>query len=227
MKLIHLFFFFVSFNCFSQISNGKIEYGLHISTFEGLEKTTRMKVAYAKAMENTPFLNFELLFNTNESSFSLKDGLGLDDQGYFYAKLFSGYTGAIFQKDEFSYSEIKGELGNFLIKNDKRKDWILENETKEINGFICFKATATKTVENSAGIFHFPIIAWYCPQIPLSYGPNGYGGLPGLILELQVRNVLFGVKKIDLKPNKIIIVPQRKEFKTVTEKEYENLLIKR
>lgn len=227
MKLIHLFFLLVSFNCFSQISNGKIEYGLHISTFEGLEKTTRMKVAYAKAMENTPFLNFEMLFNTNESYFSLKDGLGLDDQGYFYAKLFSGYKGAIYQKDEFSYSEIKGEIGNFLIKNDKRKDWILENETKEINGFVCFKATALKTVENSAGVFHFPIIAWYCPQIPLSYGPNGYGGLPGLILELQVRNILFGVKKIDLKPDQIIHIPQRKDYKIVTDKEYENLLIKK
>lgn len=92
MKLIHLFFFLVSFNCFSQISNGIIEYGFHISTFEGLEKTTRMKVAYAKAPENTPFSNFELLFNRNKSYFSLKDGLGLDDRGYFYAKLFSGYA---------------------------------------------------------------------------------------------------------------------------------------
>lgn len=227
MKLIHLFFFLVSFNCFSQVTNGKIEYALHISTFEGLDKTIWMKGAYAKAIENAPFLNFELLFNTTESYFSLKDGLGLDDQGYVYAKLFSGYDGAVYQKDDFSYSEINSEIGNFIIKNDKRKDWILENETKEINGFVCFKATAVKTVENSKGIFHFPIIAWYCPQIPLSYGPNGYGGLPGLILELQVRNILFAVKKIDLKPNKIILVPQRKDYKIVTEKEYESLLVKK
>ncbi|MBG6060315.1 GLPGLI family protein [Flavobacterium sp. CG_9.1] len=227
MKLIQLFFFLISFNCLSQINNGKIEYGLHISTFEGLEKTTRMKVAYVKAMENSPFINFELLFNSNESFFSIKDGLGLDDQGYLYAKLFSGYEGVIFQNEEFSYSEIKGEIGKFLIKRNKRKDWTLENETKEINGFVCFKATAVKTVINSAGVFHFPIIAWYCPQIPLSYGPNGYGGLPGLILELQVRNILFGVKKIDLKPNKNILVPQRKEFKVVSEKEYEDILLKK
>jgi GLPGLI family protein len=227
MNLIKLFFFLISLNCFSQISNGRIEYGLHITTFEGLEKTNRMKGAYVKAMENTPFLNFELLFNTKESSFSLKDGLGLDDQGYFYAKLFSGYEGSVLQDEEFSYSEIKGEIGNFLIKRNKRKDWSLNNETKVINGFVCYKATAEKTVENRVGVFHFPIIAWYCPQIPLSYGPNGYGGLPGLILELQIRNILFGVKKIDLKPDQIIVIQQRKDYKILTEKEYESLPIKK
>lgn len=227
MKLIHLLYFLVSFNCFSQINNGKIEYGLHISTFEGLEKTTMMKVAYQKAMENVPFLNFELLFNITESYFSLKDGLGLDDQGYFYAKLFSGYNGAVFQDNEFFYSEINGEIGKYIIKKETKRNWILENETKDINGFVCFKATAVKTVENSKGIFHYPIIAWYCPQIPLSYGPNGYGGLPGLILELQVRNILFGVKTMELKPNKIILVPQRKDYKIVTEKEFEDLLFKK
>jgi GLPGLI family protein len=227
MKLLNLFFFMFAFNCFSQVTNGKIDYGLHISTFEGLEKTTMMKGAYAKAIENAPFLNFELLFNTTESYFSLKDGLGLDDQGYIYAKLFSGYDGSVYQKDDFSYSEINGEIGNFLIKNDKRKDWILMNETKQINGFVCFKATAVKTVENSKGIFHFPIIAWYCPQIPLSYGPNGYGGLPGLILELQVRNILFGVKTMDLKPDQYTDLPKLKDYKIVTEKEYQSVFVKK
>lgn len=225
MKLIHLFFFLVSFNCFSQVTNGKIEYGLHISTFEGLEKTTRMKEAYSKAMENTQYLNYDLIFNTNESFFSLKEGLGIDERGYFFAKLFSGYEGTVFQDSEFSYSEINSELGRFVIKKETKRNWILENETKVINGFVCFKATAIKTIINSKGIFHFPIIAWYCPQIPLSYGPNGYGGLPGLILELQVRNILFGVKKLDLKPDQIIVLPKRKDYKIVTEKEYESLSI--
>ncbi|WP_016988603.1 GLPGLI family protein [Flavobacterium sp. ACAM 123] len=227
MKLINLFFFLVCLNCFSQISNGKIEYGLHISSFEGLEKTTRMKEAYAKAFENAQFLNFDLIFNSNDSFFSLKDGLGIDERGYFYAKLFSGYKGVVFQDNEFSYSEINSEIGKFVIKKETKRDWILINETKEINGFVCYQATAVKTVENGVGVFHFPIIAWYCPRIPLSYGPNGFGGLPGLILELQVRNILFGVNKLDFKPNQIIVLPQRKDYKIVSEKEFESLLIKK
>lgn len=225
MKLIKLVFFFVSLSCWSQIKSGKIEYGLHISTFEGLEKTTVMKAAYVKAMKNAPFLNFELLFNVNESSFSLTEGLGLDDDGVDYAKIFSSYKGMVYQDDVYTYSEINGDPGNYLVKKDKKIVWNLDNETKEINGFVCYKATAEKKVVNRMGVFRFPIIAWYCPQIPLSYGPNGYGGLPGLILELQVRNILFGVKTIDLQPDKKIVVPKRKAYKVVSEQEFEDLLI--
>ncbi|OUD36563.1 GLPGLI family protein [Flavobacterium sp. FPG59] len=225
MKLIQFFFFFVSLSCWSQIKSGKIEYGLHISTFEGLEKTTVMKAAYVKAMKNAPFLNFELLFNVNESSFSLTEGLGLDDDGVDYAKIFSSYKGIVYQDDVYTYSEINGDPGNYLVKKDKKIEWNLDNETKEINGFVCYKATAEKKVVNSVGIFRFPIVAWYCPKIPLSYGPNGYGGLPGLILELQVRNILFGVKTINLQPDKKIVVPKRKAYKVVSEQEFEDLLI--
>jgi hypothetical protein len=46
-----------------------------------------MKAAYDKAMERT-ILNFELLINTKESSFSLIAGLGIYEDGLQYAKLF-------------------------------------------------------------------------------------------------------------------------------------------
>jgi GLPGLI family protein len=52
-------------------------------------------------------------------------------------------------------------------------------------------------VVNGSSVFEHPIIAWYCPKLPFSYGPIGYGNLPGLILQLQVRNVVYGVSKID------------------------------
>lgn len=159
--------------------------------------------------------------------FFLEDGLGIDESGYYYAKLFSGYYGVVFQDNEFSYSEINGEMGKFIIKKETKKNWILLNETKEINGFVCYKATSAKTVENGVGVFNFPTISWYCPQIPLSFGPNGFGGLPGLILELQVKNILFGVKKIDLKPDQIIVLPKRKDYKIVTEKESQSLFTKK
>ena len=38
--------------------------------------------------------------------------------------------------------------------------------------------------------------AWYCPKIPYGFGPKGYGLLPGLILELQERNILFGAYQV-------------------------------
>ena len=68
-----------------------------------------------------------------------------------------------------------------------------------IDSYLCYKATNVNIVDNGSGkIFRHPVIAWYCPALPYNYGPNWYSNLPGLILQLQVRNVVFGVKKIDL-----------------------------
>ena len=103
----------------------------------------------------------------------------------------------------------------------------MENETKEIQGLLCFKAISVKTIINTSGTFKFPIVAWYCPKIPLSFGPNGFGNLPGLILELQVRNVLFGVKKIDLNQTKEPVLLSMKDYKIVTEKELEEIMQKK
>jgi GLPGLI family protein len=75
---------------------------------------------------------------------------------------------------------------------------VLTNETKLIDNYLCYKATNIYKVTNDIKTFLHPVIAWYCPQIPYRYGPNGYSNLPGLILELQVRNVVFGAKVIKL-----------------------------
>lgn len=56
--------------------------------------------------------------------------------------------------------------------------WKLTDEQSEFLGYPCMKATATRdTVE---------VEAWFTPEIPVSAGPEGYGGLPGLILVLTV-----------------------------------------
>jgi GLPGLI family protein len=95
---------------------------------------------------------------------------------------------------------------------------------KEIEGFLCYKATSTNIVINQKGTFRFPIIAWYCPKIPLSFGPNGYGNLPGLILELQVRNVMYGVKKIDLNLKKPSVLAKPKDYPVITDEQFNKII---
>jgi GLPGLI family protein len=56
------------------------------------------------------------------------------------------------------------------------RQWKIESEHKKVLGYDCQKATCTfcgRTYE-----------VWFAADIPLSYGPYKFGGLPGLILEL-------------------------------------------
>ncbi len=57
--------------------------------------------------------------------------------------------------------------------------WVLENQTKNILGYTCYKATT----EFRGRKYN----AWYAKDIPISNGPYLFNGLPGLIMEIEDR----------------------------------------
>jgi GLPGLI family protein len=61
-------------------------------------------------------------------------------------------------------------------KDYEKLDWSIQNETKEIGGFVCSKATTTFAGRNYT--------AWFTNEIPISNGPYKFDGLPGLIVEI-------------------------------------------
>ena len=84
----------------------------------------------------------------------------------------------------------KEAFNEWYIIKEKTKgtgEWKISSAYKMIDGFKVFKATTTEVTENSKGKFKYEVVAWFAPEIPFfGYGPVGYGGLPGLILELQI-----------------------------------------
>ncbi|MFD2528846.1 GLPGLI family protein [Polaribacter marinaquae] len=58
-------------------------------------------------------------------------------------------------------------------------------------------------------------MAWYTTDIPLPYGPIGNGGLPGLILKLEIDNFYYLVDKIILNPKKVKKIPSLKKGKNI------------
>ena len=66
------------------------------------------------------------------------------------------------------------------------------------------------------------IEAWFVPEIPVPFGPQGYEGLPGLIIELRVAGRHYLAKDISLGP---ITEEIRKpvEGKVVSFEEYQAL----
>ncbi|MEI9958361.1 MAG: GLPGLI family protein [Ferruginibacter sp.] len=78
---------------------------------------------------------------------------------------------------------------------------LIDGETKTIAGHVCKKATGKTTLGSD-------LVAWYAEDISLSAGPDQFGGLPGLILSVDVNSGEFvytateikkDVKKADIK----------------------------
>ena len=87
----------------------------------------------------------------------------------------------------------------YFIKSDTNKyNWRITTESKTINDFLCYRATAIIEYDDFRGKEKHEIEAWFCPEIPFSYGPDIYYGLPGLIFEANYVNskVKFYLKSI-------------------------------
>ena len=93
---------------------------------------------------------------------------------------------AISQKEVFE--------NTYLIKDSSRTwEWKIAEETREIAGFECRKAV-TKICDSVY------VVAFYTDQIPVSAGPESFGGLPGMILGLAVPrlNTTWFATKLEL-----------------------------
>lgn len=71
-------------------------------------------------------------------------------------------------------------LGRLFLIPDERTDyqWKLTGKQKMILGFPCNEAVLTNDT--------LPFKAWFTSKIPVASGPEGFCGLPGMILELNL-----------------------------------------
>lgn len=220
-------FFFILFtiNFYGQINSANIKYSLIIGQDEKINNDQKTNSLLEKAQQGAKNITFSLIFNKNESLFKIDDFI--EDENSIFAKLFSNATNIFYTEanSEKKIKQIDGAFGQFIVKYSYRNNWVLENETKMIDTYLCYKATSELVVVNSKGEFKFPIVAWYCPSIPFSFGPKGYDGLPGLILELQERFTTYGVLNIKLN-NEDILIERPNKGKIVTEEEFNEIIKK-
>lgn len=164
--------------------------------------------------------------------------MGAGGQGDMY-KNFS-------QKKSVQATELAGK--NFLITDSIRQiPWKLGTETKQILGYTCHRATRKITMASpqmrrmvmNGGSVSSPdtaaakksapreaeVVAWYADDIVSPAGPENYGQLPGVILELDVDNgqtvyTATEVKKtVDAKSLK-----EPKKGKVVTQQEFVQMM---
>lgn len=161
-------------------------------------------------------LNFILKFNEIESLFFLEKQLesDLNQNAISYAKNIITKGKYYCNKNENILLRESGAYDKYtLIKSTlSDKKWQITKESKKIDDFICYKAILVK---NEKKII---VEAWFCPQIPVSFGPKEYNGLPGLILELKEPLFTFYATKINLSNSPIKIMPLKSK-NIITEEE--------
>ena len=71
------------------------------------------------------------------------------------------------------------------------------------------------------------ITAWYTPEIPVNQGPEGYWGLPGLILEVNDGKTTILCSKVVLNAKDKAEIKAPNNGKVVSQKEYDETVMKK
>lgn len=174
-----------------------------------------------------------LTFNKEESTYKEDESLAPPSTGGSIMIVASvGGSGELYKNIKSQYyvkqSDLLGKV--FLIQDSlKTNPWKLQNETKNIGTYTCFKATLEREVNSDLdGSKEMQTVtAWYTPQIPVSNGPEEFQGLPGLILELNYDSQTILCSKISINPSKQIVIKQPTSGKAVTEAEFDAIMTKK
>lgn len=223
-----LFFLILFINISFSQNNFFLTYKVKIGNEDIFKGNSNLRALFDKARNDAANIKFGLICKKENSLFYYIDNItSIDDNSSNNSAslIFAGYHGEVYTEGDSLYSYSKILAKNTYIKSSAKINWSLENEKKIIDGYECYKAKSEYVVINPKGEFRHPVIAWYCPQLPYSFGPRGYNGLPGLILELQVRNVTYGVEKIDFNSDKDFEI-DKKTMKILNEEEYKKALDK-
>lgn len=204
----------------NKIKNGEITYSVYILDYDSdknKEIDKELKEQMNVANQEISKIEFKLNFNEEMSFFEVIDKLETDDAnqsiGLKLAKTITGVTEKYYKnlksKEKLKFSDRYSKSIIYELPFEEF-DWVLTKESKKINGYLCYKAyTNVKQLNETTNVLrYFTPTVWYCPEIPVSYGPRGLDGLPGLVLEATFNGkITFVANKIELSGKKVIEKP--------------------
>ena len=106
----------------------------------------------------------------------------------------------------------------FRIAGGDPIQWRLTGEQSEFLGYACQKAVAERDSSQ--------IVAWFTPEIPISAGPAGYNGLPGLVLVVDIDDGqrTYTAQEVDLENVKVDDIKPPKKGKEVSREEFDQIV---
>lgn len=199
---VSFLFFLLILNGFSQTNSGIIKYKVNYTETDNElnDNDLRYKNFIASFKDGFNFLEYSLYFNSNESRFELLDIMDIDQNRLIKrASIYAGSSTIYINLNDSLFLKTIDFLGDLYLVdfNHKHINWKITNEKKQIEKFTCYKAEAVINMDNGQNA-QVKVIAWFTPQIPVPFGPDGYYGLPGLILELHEKGLVFYGTEIKL-----------------------------
>lgn len=199
----------------------------------------RMKQVFEKT--------YTLNFNNFESTYFENQTLQADENPMVKMMGSMMGSGGTFYKNTKSknYTVNKEFFGkNFLVKDTLTTYlWKFDTISKKIGNYTCLKAT-TEIIVNEADVRNLSFLdntqnqtetkntkiivtAWYCPDIPISHGPDTYWGLPGLIFEINDGKTTILCSKITLNTKENLNIKPETSGKIVSQKEFDEIVVKK
>jgi GLPGLI family protein len=249
-KIIYLAaFLFSSSGLVAQISEGVIIYERKINMHKRIQDE-QMKAMIPEFRTS----KHQLLFSDSTSMYKavpedeMPEGFGEGGGNRFVMRM-GGDNGELYKNFAVGKSLESRELGakTYIIEDSIRpRSWKLTSETKVIHGYTCRKAISTETMVTGGGMRvrmggadnnaaadtanrpqprQVTVEAWYAEGITAPVGPESYGMLPGVILELNIDNGSMTFSAVEIKKEvdrKEIKEP--KKGKKVTREEFMKMM---
>jgi len=257
MKLLMLKTFMlsclISGSMFAQDFSGRATYKTHRKSSFELDSTTiaanpgiqeQMEAQMRKMFQKT----FTLDFTKSESMYKEEQELdapkGPSANGGVMVMVMGGDGSSdilyknILEKRMANKTDLMGKI--FLIKDNLVSyDWELTGETKNIGNYTCYKAVYEKEeediqidmidgeVKEEKVTKKRTLVVWYTTDVPISNGPNNYGGLPGLILEVNDGDLTIVCSELVLNPKEAKEIKEPVKGKIVTREKFSKISLEK
>ena len=254
MKIkIFMLALFITGSVFAQDFSGRATYKTHRKSSFELDSTTmaanpgiqeQMEAQMRKMFQKT----FTLDFTKSESMYKEEQELdapkGPSANGGVMVMVMGGNGSSdilyknISENRMAHKTELMGKV--FLIKDNlEAYDWELTGETKNIGNYTCYKAVYEKEeediqidmidgeVKEEKVTKKRTLVVWYTTDVPISNGPNNYGGLPGLILEVNDGDQTIVCSELVLNPKEAKEIKEPVKGKIVTREKFSKISLEK
>lgn len=181
---------------------------------------------FREAENNFKSISYKLKIKDNEAFFKMEDKLLNDsDRKAKLTVALAGFSSLFYcnkkTNNRLRQTDVYGQL--FLISSPfDNLQWKITKESKTIGNFKTYKAIALENYDTGESKKTWEVVAWFAPEISSTFGPGGYGNLPGLILELHRAGKIYTASNYK-EVNESFSINKPLEGKKISQEKFEKI----